>query len=52
MHLNSGIWWLGHCLWCKRVKPVDAVHSGCSAQYAVDAVHSGCSRQWTQYAVE
>ena len=22
---NSGIWWLGHCLWCKKVKPVDAV---------------------------
>ena len=28
---NGGIWWSGHCLWCKKVKPVDAV----------DAVHSG-----------
>ena len=23
--LNSGIWWWGHCLWCKKVKLVDAV---------------------------
>ena len=55
------IWWWAHCLWCKKVKPVDAV----------DAVHSRCSRivvygggdivfdtkrsnqwtQWMQYAV-
>ena len=39
MQWNSGIWWWGHCLWCKKVKPVDAV----------DAVHSGCSMQWTQW---
>ena len=39
---NSGIWWWGHCLWCKKVKPVDAV----------DAVLCGCSTQWMQYAVE
>ena len=26
MQWNSGIWW-GHCLWCKKVKLVDAVHS-------------------------
>ena len=25
MQWNSGIWWWGHCLWCKKVKPVDAV---------------------------
>ena len=31
MQWNSGIWWRGHCLWCKKVKPVDAM----------DAVHSG-----------
>ena len=24
---NSGIWWWGHCLWYKKVKPVDTVHS-------------------------
>ena len=33
MQWNSGIWWWGHCLWWKKVKPVDAV----------DAVHSGRS---------
>ena len=33
MHWNSDIWWWGQCLWCKKVKPVDAVCSG----------HSGCS---------
>ena len=27
---NSGIWWWGHCLWCKKAKPEDAVCSGCS----------------------
>ena len=36
MQWNSGIWWWGHCLWCKKVKPVDSV----------DAV-----TQWTQYTV-
>ena len=25
---NSDIWWWGHCLWCKKVKPVDPVCSG------------------------
>ena len=38
MQWNSGIWWWGHCLWCKKVKTVDtvdAVCSGCSMQYAV-----------------
>ena len=30
MQWNSGIWWWGHCLCCKNVKPVDAVGSGCS----------------------
>ena len=33
---NSGMWWWGHCLWCKKVT------SGCS----------GCSTQWTQYAMD
>ena len=34
MQWNRGIWWRGHCLWCKKVKTVDAVD-------AVDAVCSG-----------
>ena len=37
MPWNSGTWWWGHCLWCKKVKPVDSV----------DAVI-----QWTQYTVD
>ena len=36
MQWNSGIWWWGHCVWCKKVKPVDAVLCGCSMQYAVE----------------
>ena len=28
MQWNSGIWLWGHCLWYKKVKPVDAVCSG------------------------
>ena len=36
MQWNSGIWWWGHCLWCKKVKPVDAVDAVCSG-------HSGCT---------
>ena len=27
MQWNSGIWSWGHCLWCRKVKPVDAVCS-------------------------
>ena len=42
MQWNSGIWWWGHCLWCKKIKPVDTV----------DAVRSGHSMQWTQYTVD
>ena len=30
---NSGIWWWAHCLWCRKVKPVDTVD-------AVDAKNS------------
>ena len=32
MQSNSGIWWWGHCLWCKKVKPVNAVDAVCSMQ--------------------
>ena len=30
MQWNSGIWWWGHCLLCKKVKPEDAVDAVCS----------------------
>ena len=30
---SSGIWWWGHCLWCKKVKPVDAVDAVSSTQW-------------------
>ena len=30
MQWNSGIWWWGHCLLCKKVKPLDAVDAVCS----------------------
>ena len=62
MQWNSGIWWWGHCLWCKKVKPVDAVntvHSGCSGIVVYgggDIVFGAkCSNQWmqwTQYTVD
>ena len=59
MPWNSGIWWWGHCLWYKKVKPVNSVDAVTQwTQYtvdavnAVDAVHSGCSIQWMQYAEE
>ena len=62
MQWNSGIWWSGHCLWCKKVKPVDSVDAVTQwTQYIVDAVCSGIvvygggdivfdtkrSKQWT-----
>ena len=58
MQWNSGIWWWGHCLWCKKVKPVDAVHSGCSGivvygggDIVFDTKRSNQWMQWTQYVV-
>ena len=36
MQWNSGIWWWGHCLWCKKVKPENAVDAVCSTQYTVE----------------
>ena len=44
MQWNSDIWWWRHCLWYKKVKPVDAVDSTQWTQwiqYAADAVLSG-----------
>ena len=35
---NSGIWWSGHCLWCRKVKPVNAVDSASTA-YCVHCIH-------------
>ena len=59
---NSGIWLWGHCLWCKKVKPVnsvDAVHSGHSGIviYGGGDIVFGAKRsnqwtQWMQYAVD
>ena len=59
MQWNSGIWWWGHCLWCKNVKPEDAVdadHSGIVVYGGVGTLFlvqkgqtsgcSGCSTQW------
>ena len=64
MHWNSGIWWWGHCLWCKNSNQWMQW-----TQYAVNAVcseHSGIvvyggghivfgvkrSNQWTQFTVD
>ena len=61
---NTGIWWWGHCLWCKKVKPEDAVdavtqwNSGiwwwghclwCKKVKPVDSVDA--VTQWRQYTV-
>ena len=58
MQWNSGIWWWGHCLWCKMVKPVDAVdtvYSGIVVYGGGDIVfgtkRSNQWTQWTQYAL-
>ena len=61
MQWNSGIWWLGHCLWCKKVKPVDAVDTVCSGivvygggDIVFDEKKSNQWMQWRrmQYTVE
>ena len=57
--VEYGMWWWGHCLWCKKVKPVDAVdavHSGIVVYGGGDIVF-GAKRsnqriQWMQCAVE
>ena len=55
MQLNSGIWWWGHCLWCKNVKPEDGVDAVCSGivVYGGGDIVFGAKRsnQWMQYAV-
>ena len=52
---NSDIWWWGHCLGGKNVKPVDAVCSGCSGiviygggNIVFDAKRSNQWIQWMQ----
>ena len=56
MQCNSGIWRWGHCLWCKKVKPVDAVDAVCSGivVYGDGDIVFGVkrSKQWTQYSVD
>ena len=59
---NSDIWWWGHCLWYKKVKPedaVDAVRSGRSrivvyggGDIVFHAKRSNQTMQWMQYAVD
>ena len=59
MQWNSGIWWWGHCLWCKKVKPEDAICSSlCSTMVVYDggdivfgAKRSNQRTQWMQYTV-
>ena len=52
MQWNSGIWWCGHCLLCKKVKPedaVDAVRSGLVVYGGGDIVFDAKgSNQWIQ----
>ena len=58
MQWNSGIWWWGHCLWCKKGQTRGC--SGCSMQYTVRSrivVYGGGdivfgakrSNQWIQW---
>ena len=55
MQWNSGIWWWGHCLSCKKVKPEDAVDKVCSVlvvygggDIVFDAKRSNQWIQWMQ----
>ena len=59
MQWNSVIWWWGHCLWGKKVKPEDAVCSGSSrivvyggGDIVFHAKRSNQRMQWMQYAVD
>ena len=59
MQWISGICWWGHCLWCKKVKPVDAVCNGRSAiviygggDIVFHAKRSNQRMQWMQYALD
>ena len=55
---NCGIWWWGHCLWCKKVKAVHAVDTVCSECSRI-VVYDGQdivfgtkrSKQWMHYGV-
>ena len=56
---NSGIWWWEHCLWYKKVKPVDTVcggHSGIvvcgGGDIVFGAKRSNQWMQWMQYTVD
>ena len=53
MQWNSGIWWWGHCLWCKKVKSEDTVRSGIVVYGGGDIVFGAKrSNQRMQYAVQ
>ena len=55
MQWISGIWWWGHCLSCKQVKPEDAVDAVCiglvvygDGDIVVDAKRSNQWIEWMQ----
>ena len=55
MQWISGIWWWGHCLSCKKVKPEDAVDAVCiglvvygGGDIVFDAKRSNQWIQWMQ----
>ena len=59
MQFISGMWWWGHCLSCRKVKPEDAVDAVCSGLVVYGggdivflAKRSYQKMQWTQYAVD
>ena len=41
MQWNNGVWWWRHCLWCKKVKPVDTVDAVCSGIVVYGGVSAG-----------
>ena len=59
MQKNIGMWWWGHCLSCRKVKPEDAVDAVCSSlvvcgggDIVFHAERSNQRMQWMQYAVD
>ena len=59
MQWNSVIWWRGHCLWCKKFKPVDTVDAVCSGHCRIVVYGGGDivfetkrSNQWMHYGVD
>ena len=40
---NSAIWWWRHCLWCIKVKPVDAMDAVCSGHSGIMVYGGVCA---------